>query len=129
MEIVTTENHKILYDCYNANPTSMGAAITFWSNLEPNQPHYAILGEMRELGDQSSVYHAEITLQLENLKEKLEMVIIGIGEQALIFQPDYHFPSVNELIASSLLKEFKPFAIILIKGSNSLQLTKLKGII
>lgn len=42
---------QILNDCYNANPSSMQAALETLSFLKKSHPGLAILGEMKELGD------------------------------------------------------------------------------
>ncbi len=42
---------RILNDCYNANPSSMMAALEIVASSKKDQAALAILGEMRELGD------------------------------------------------------------------------------
>jgi len=41
----------LLNDCYNANPSSMSAALETLAFLKKTSPGLAVLGEMRELGD------------------------------------------------------------------------------
>ncbi len=52
----------IFDDCYNANPVSMGKAIETVSYLATkyNRTFIAVLGDMRELGERSELFHREI---------------------------------------------------------------------
>ena len=54
--------HTIIVDCYNASPTSMKAAIDMLCEIEPKEDgrRVAVLGDMFELGEDSSKYHEEI---------------------------------------------------------------------
>ena len=49
-----------LYDCYNANPGSVKAALDVLVELDPTRRTIAVLGEMLELGTQEIRYHEEI---------------------------------------------------------------------
>lgn len=51
---------RVLFDGYNANPESMRAALENFSRLRVNGRKYAILGEMREMGESAPVVHREI---------------------------------------------------------------------
>ncbi len=58
-QIIKTEDNTIILDAYNANPTSMAAAIKSLQTL--NASHRTlILGDMLELGSESEASHAEI---------------------------------------------------------------------
>lgn len=60
----TPKGNSLVVDCYNANPSSMEAAITEFTsggNIQSTQrPKVMILGAMRELGKYSSVEHAKL---------------------------------------------------------------------
>lgn len=49
-----------LYDCYNANPASVKAALELLVTLAPAQRSIAVLGDMLELGPQEARFHQEI---------------------------------------------------------------------
>ena len=49
-----------LYDCYNANPASMNAAVTMLADLGREKRTIAVLGEMRELGSEEDRLHEEV---------------------------------------------------------------------
>jgi UDP-N-acetylmuramoyl-tripeptide--D-alanyl-D-alanine ligase len=49
-----------LYDCYNANPASVKAALGVLVELDPMRKTIAVLGDMLELGPQEIQFHEEI---------------------------------------------------------------------
>lgn len=51
---------RVIFDCYNANPTSMVAAISLLSSSQLECRSLAILGDMLELGEQSADLHRQI---------------------------------------------------------------------
>ncbi|AWU43992.1 UDP-N-acetylmuramoyl-tripeptide--D-alanyl-D-alanine ligase [Blattabacterium sp. (Cryptocercus kyebangensis)] len=63
-QILEKKNIKIIIDCYNANPSSMIKALTFFNNkIKGNK--IAILGDMLELGNYSEDEHKKIIFYLE----------------------------------------------------------------
>ncbi len=61
MEIIQLKNKMLLLnDCYNANPSSMSAALETLAFLKKSNPGLAILGEMRELGDFAEAGHRQV---------------------------------------------------------------------
>ncbi|WP_185852083.1 UDP-N-acetylmuramoyl-tripeptide--D-alanyl-D-alanine ligase [Blattabacterium cuenoti] len=57
-QIFMKNNVKIIIDCYNANPTSMIEALTFFNNIQGYK--IVILGDMLELGSFSNNEHEKI---------------------------------------------------------------------
>lgn len=52
---------RFYVDCYNANPTSLTDALAYFGSVaEPGQPRLFVLGEMRELGEESASLHAQV---------------------------------------------------------------------
>ncbi len=49
-----------LYDCYNANPASVKAALDVLVELDPMRRTVAVLGDMLELGPKENQFHQEI---------------------------------------------------------------------
>ncbi|MDD2774278.1 MAG: cyanophycin synthetase, partial [Elusimicrobiales bacterium] len=58
---------KFILDAYNANPSSMKAAIAGLLDKSSKRPLVAVLGDMRELGCYSQQYHAELGKWLAGL--------------------------------------------------------------
>ncbi len=50
----------LVNDCYNANPTSMRAALAHLAELAGGRRQVAVLGEMAELGPEAAAFHREI---------------------------------------------------------------------
>lgn len=122
-QIIKKSSNTIILDAYNANPTSMAAAIESFSKLDAENK-LLVLGEMLELGAHSSEEHKTI---LNLLKEKKLKNIVLVGPQ---FKKDasgksYHyFNNVEE--AGKFIKSQKiKSSHILIKGSRANQLEKL----
>ncbi|MCD4818232.1 MAG: UDP-N-acetylmuramoyl-L-alanyl-D-glutamate--2,6-diaminopimelate ligase [Candidatus Cloacimonetes bacterium] len=122
MEIVKNANHIFLADCYNANPNSMEAAIEFWKNYKPQLPHYAILGDMLELGELAQNYHKEVS---DKLKEIDSESIISIGNHSKLYQSNIHFDKVEDFMSSGIVSSFKNNSVILLKASHGIHLEKI----
>jgi UDP-N-acetylmuramoyl-tripeptide--D-alanyl-D-alanine ligase len=85
-ELVDLGNgNTLINDAYNANPTSMKASLDafFASTLEPHQARVLILGGMKELGDASPAYHADVVESVKGAKDLRAVVLIGEEWQGL----------------------------------------------
>lgn len=58
-QLIRTERNTLILDAYNANPSSMRVSLTHFNDM-PGENKTVILGEMRELGQQSEQAHREI---------------------------------------------------------------------
>ncbi len=117
----------LIADCYNANPYSMQKALEYWQTLYPEQPHYAILGDMLELGESSILYHQLISAMLAEMRYEQ---LITVGNYARIYHPEressvIHYDTVEQLIGSEKWKAIPENAVILVKGSHSIQLEQI----
>jgi UDP-N-acetylmuramoyl-tripeptide--D-alanyl-D-alanine ligase len=111
-------------DAYNANPTSMKAAISnFENNILNNK--ILILGDMFELGDYSSIEHQKIIDFIDN-KDYLKVYLVGENFYDCQTQSKYfeRFKSTKEMLKSVKLIDFS-LTNILIKGSRGIGLEKL----
>ena len=117
---VTEKNHLVV-DAYNANPSSMAAAIENFRLMDvPSK--MAILGQMGELGAVSHEEHLKVVAQLQ--AAGLSNVWLVGKEFADIDCPYRKFNDVEEVKAA--IREEQPANhYILIKGSNSVKLYEL----
>ena len=124
-QLTKTEHNTLIVDAYNANPTSMMAAIDNFDIME-GENKMAILGDMLELGEQSEVEHQNIVRRL--MESKIERIILVEKE----FKKACETLGVNKFeIIESLGDDFKSqlsvlnSQLILLKGSNGIGLYKL----
>ncbi len=75
----------VINDAYNANPTSMRAALLDLGERAGSRRRVVILGAMAELGDASERYHAEIGQLVDELGIEL---VIAVGEGAELYVGD-----------------------------------------
>lgn len=76
--IIKTEKLTIIDDCYNANPESMKASLKTLSAFDGRR--VALLGDMKELGENEKALHYEIGELAASLKLDL---IIAVGDLSL----------------------------------------------
>lgn len=116
-----TEHNKLIIDAYNANPSSMKAAIDNFAAMQVDSPKAVILGDMRELGETSDALHAEIVKQIEQAGfDKVYLCGEHFSSTGSSFM---HFPNIEELM-SELTKNPLEGYHILIKGSRGMTLEK-----
>ena len=120
-----TEHNKLIVDAYNANPTSMAAALDNFERMEVS-PKMAILGMMGELGDISREEHEKVVERLKNAH--FDNVWL-VGEEFKDISCDFRkFKDVEEV--KEALKVQRPENYyILIKGSNSTKLFQLPEVL
>ena len=113
--VYSSRGNTITVDAYNANPTSMQAAINAFNG------DTFILGAMRELGDYSHLEHQNI---VNMLAERKAPTVLLVGEEyAETTSPYLVFPNVDAL-CSYLQEHSVSGATILLKGSRSNQMEK-----
>ena len=121
-QVVETQNNRVIMDAYNANPTSMRAALINFASICGEQ-HLLILGDMRELGKASEEEHRNILGLMKELKFK-EALLVGSNFSAYNENPDWKtFAKVEDLCE---YLQINPIIgkTILVKGSHSVQLEK-----
>ena len=123
-QLMETGKNRIILDAYNANPTSMEAAL---KNIEGNADGFFILGEMLELGDVSASAHEEI-LRSARRKGINGITIGGLFKAASLKEGYTHFDDKSEFLdyIKSHPIEGK---LILIKGSRGGQLEDLTDVL
>jgi UDP-N-acetylmuramoyl-tripeptide--D-alanyl-D-alanine ligase len=122
-QVMKTKSNTIVLDAYNANPSSLEAAILNFSSIE-TENKLLILGDMLELGDYSKAEHSHIINLIE--ANNFQNVIL-IGKE---FSDVCHNPRWNIFLNVDLAKEWLithkiSNAFILLKGSRGIKLEKL----
>jgi len=122
-QLLNKGSNSIILDAYNANPSSMAAAIINFLQLDAKHK-VAILGDMFELGEESLDEHRKIVMMLAD--ENIEVYFIG---------KDFHFHKIdrsnlhfyrtfddakNEFDARNFMN-----STILIKGSRGMSLERI----
>ena len=121
---VTPHNHLVV-DAYNANPTSMAAALRNFSAIRAERK-MLILGSMKELGDVSQEEHEKIVAMIGDMHVS-DVWLVGEGFAA-VDHPFRQFPSVEE-VREAILAHRPENMFILIKGSNAQRLFTLPEIL
>jgi UDP-N-acetylmuramoyl-tripeptide--D-alanyl-D-alanine ligase len=121
-QLTITKDNKLVVDAYNANPTSMKAALDNF-RLIPADHKMCILGQMGELGDVSDEEHQKV---IEQIGEGGFEQVWLVGEN---FTKTQHpaqyrlFANVDEVKAAIATQKPQGY-LILIKGSNSNKLVQ-----
>ena len=119
-QLTVTADNRLVVDAYNANPTSMKAALENFRIMQATHK-MCILGDMKELGEASAEEHQRIVELLQQCDfEKVWLV----GEEfAKTAHPaEYETFADVEAVKARLAADKPKGYIILIKGSNSTRL-------
>ncbi|WP_421946303.1 UDP-N-acetylmuramoyl-tripeptide--D-alanyl-D-alanine ligase [Pedobacter sp.] len=122
-QLTKTKNNTVICDFYNANPSSMSAALTNISSLSAENKT-VILGDMFELGEESALQHEIIANQA--VDSSLQEIIL-IGKYFFVLKDKLDaifFETPTE--AATYLQE-KPIKnnLVLLKGSRGMKLENL----
>ncbi len=127
-EIIKKGSNEIIMDAYNANPSSMAAAISSFNKLErPNK--IAFLGDMFELGETSTKEHQKIVDLIEKMKLN-EVYLVG----ANFYKTRSTFKNIRILrsfedLEQHLLNNKIKNSSILIKGSRGMAMERILGLL
>jgi UDP-N-acetylmuramoyl-tripeptide--D-alanyl-D-alanine ligase len=107
----------VINDAYNANPTSMEAALRHLAERAGNRRRVAILGGMAELGEQRAHHHLEIAA----LARELGVEVLAVGELARAYGFDHWAPDAETALAAAraLVRDGDA---VLVKASRSVAL-------
>ena len=119
-QAMKTANNQLIVDAYNANPTSMQAAINAFKG------DTYILGAMRELGEYSHLEHQNI---VNMLAERKADTVFLVGEEYLQTTSPYPVFETVEQLHEYLVANPLKGKNILLKGSRSTKMEKLLDIL
>jgi len=133
-QLQQTARNRLIVDTYNANPTSMAAALTNFTFFEAENK-MLILGEMRELGEDSVAEHQRIIRQATEMVGADTIWLVGEAfsqaASTMIDRPrgEIRFFRSVEQVKDALSATPLTGRTILIKGSNATRLFELPALL
>ena len=121
-QLKRTASNTLIIDAYNANPSSMRAALENFISSKVVSKKAIILGDMRELGEKSPELHADV-IDLAN-KYTFEKVLLCGDFFSAVGQKYTCFKTVEELSEYLETNPLRGYDI-LIKGSRGIHLEKI----
>ncbi len=123
-QVIQTASHKIIMDAYNANPTSMRAALLNFEKLN-EKIKVAILGDMFELGPEAEKEHQNIVdLASTLLLDKIILIGNNFYKTKIVSSKVTTFQSFDDFKNNFNLSQIE-FATLLIKGSRGMALERI----
>jgi UDP-N-acetylmuramoyl-tripeptide--D-alanyl-D-alanine ligase len=126
-QMTKTEHNTLIIDAYNANPTSMAAALENFSNVDADCK-VALLGDMLELGAESVNEHKSVIASA--LGRRLRKVFF-VGKEfrkaadGIAYDPEVaSFFDTSDQLAEHLRTSPISGATVLIKGSRGTRMEK-----
>ena len=120
-QVIKRGSNTIILDAYNANPSSMEAAIASLSHM-PAEHKVAILGDMFELGEETEQAHRRLAAWLEAAKIG-EVYLCGqLIRPAFLHQPGVKYFETRELLINYLKEHPIRNSTILVKASRGMAL-------
>lgn len=120
-QLLTIKEHQIILDAYNANPTSMKAALDNLTAMEAVSK-IVFLGDMFELGDDAEIEHQHIVDMLSTLTfNKVYLVGENFAKTTSNFETFSSFDEFKKVIELQNL----PKSSILIKGSRGMAMERI----
>jgi UDP-N-acetylmuramoyl-tripeptide--D-alanyl-D-alanine ligase len=126
-QMTKTEANTLIVDAYNANPTSMEAALDNFINVHASKK-IAMLGDMRELGEESEKEHIRIAEKALGLGLS-KVIFVGeefgkvlSGEFAKTSSSEWEHYADSQSLAEAVEKKPICEAVILIKGSRGIKM-------
>ncbi len=121
-QLTITKDNKLVVDAYNANPTSMKAALDNFRLIQADHK-MCILGQMGELGDVSEEEHQKV-IDLIGEGDFEQVWLVGDNFAKTRHPANYRlFANVEEVKTAISTQKPQGF-LILIKGSNSNKLVQ-----
>ena len=120
----------VIADCYNANPDSMDLALEFLESLPWEGRRIAVLGGMRELGDETGPAHSALGMRLRGtgldavflFGAEMEHAWISAGGAA---GGRISWTTSMDTLAEQLRGRARPGDLVMLKGSRGLELERL----
>ncbi|SKC48299.1 UDP-N-acetylmuramoyl-tripeptide--D-alanyl-D-alanine ligase [Bacteroidales bacterium WCE2004] len=123
-QMVRTQANTLIVDAYNANPSSMRAALDNFRHVQAPRK-LALLGDMRELGEESLAEHRKVVRQLRG--DGLQACLVGEEFRRALesLEPgDEPWFADSAALAAHLTAHPVRDAVVLVKGSRGIQMEK-----
>ncbi len=131
-QLVKTAANTLIVDAYNANPTSMKAALDNFRMMEADEK-MVILGDMKELGDVSLEEHMSVIRLIGGYRIPDAWFVGDEFKKAAAQMPEgtarYRFFDNVEAVKAAIGTASPTGKTILIKGSNSTRLFTLPALL
>lgn len=120
-QLLKTKSNMVIVDAYNANPTSMNAALENFDQMDNISRKVLILGDMKELGNGSGLAHQKVVDYIS--RHKFDRVLL-VGEN--FYNTETSLTKLKSLAELEAHLKEQPIedSYILLKGSRSVQLEK-----
>jgi len=122
----------VINDAYNANPTSMAAALTVLRDFPTDGRRVAVLGDMAELGERGPELHRQLGRQTLEAGVDLAVLIGRLGlyaaetiSKAGREQAMHTEPALDEAAAERIAEQLRPGDVVLLKASRVMGLERL----
>jgi UDP-N-acetylmuramoyl-tripeptide--D-alanyl-D-alanine ligase len=129
-EMSEIEGVTVINDCYNANPTSLRAALDLLRDVRGSRRAIVVVGSMRELGPEAAALHLEAAKAVTEIGPD---IVAAVGDFAAAFRAlGDHAGSIRviagdtpESVADELKSLLQPGDVMLLKASRGVRLEKL----
>ena len=122
MQVRRAGERVLVNDAYNANPTSVAAALRTVNELAAGRERWGVLGEMAELGEASAREHA----RMGRLAAALGFRVLAVSSSATYGAGAATVDDADAALAV-LARGCAPDAVVLVKASRSVELDGLAG--
>jgi UDP-N-acetylmuramoyl-tripeptide--D-alanyl-D-alanine ligase len=130
-EVESIGGVTVVCDCYNANPSSMRAALESFGNIEAKGRRIAVLGDMMELGDESASLHEQLGADVIRYGVDALWAVGSFGgsladgaRQSGLNGAAHHVKNIDKAF-EELCESIVPGDALLVKGSRGMALEKL----
>jgi UDP-N-acetylmuramoyl-tripeptide--D-alanyl-D-alanine ligase len=128
---ISSLNIKLMDESYNSNPTSLASALNrmnIYSQHSQYKRKIAVLGDMLELGPEAIQFHKSIIKHIiDNKIDKIFCVgkmMRHLFESLEVELQGAYFETADEM-AEAIVQDLRPFDVVMVKGSNSLRMSKI----
>ena len=121
-QVIEKETNSFLMDAYNANPSSMAAAVKNFGNLKTEKQKVVILGDMFEMGEYSQAEHAALGKLVSEQDFDLVVLYGENMQHALAHLPKAYYFTDKFSLHNWLIEKAFANTCFLVKGSRGVGL-------